>query len=287
MRQASIRLTAFVPVVIVTLVLGLVFGVVLGTTVFANHSTAASPTPRKIAPLTTVTIPQGEDVFEPFILTVSPNTTVTWQNKDTVAHTIITTPNQNNFLNLDAFSLNVGPGQSVKFTLKMTGLYHYYDNTMAKWDTTDMRVAANKGVPHYPIAMDGVIWVQGPISNLPSGGTNRIPNNHDDFVTEFLAVNQGGTVSWHNFDTDPHFLAEVPDLQAPINPAELGINRIAGTDEVPGGDTVTLIFNTPGLYYYYCANHAKIDAPLHRAEALKNASEFPIPMEGFVLVVGN
>jgi len=157
---------------------------------------------------------------------------------------------------------------------------------MAKWDKATTRVAANKSVPNFPLAMDGVIWVQGPISNLPSGGTNRIPDGHDDFVNEFLAINQGGTVSWHNFDTDPHFLAEVPDLPAPFNPAEIGINRIAGTDDVPGGDTVTLIFNTPGLYYYYCPNHAKIDAAHHRAEAFKAASEFPIPMEGFVLVVG-
>ena len=132
-----------------------------------------------------------------------------------------------------------------------------------------------------------------PGSGLPSAATNRIPNSHDDFVTEFIAINPG-SVSWHNFDTDPHFLALVPGWsasthpsQAGINPADIGINRIAGTDDVPGGDTITVLFSKPGLYYYYCPNHARINATLHRAEAFAKASEYPIPMEGFVLVVGS
>jgi len=287
MVKEPIRLSVVVVVLIVGLMLGGVLGGVLGTNIFASHSSlartiVATPTP---LPPTIVTIPQGQDTFEPFILPVKANATVTWKNNDTVTHTIVTTPDQSNFLNLQAFSLNVPAGQSVTFTFTMPGLYHYYDNTMSTWDTADSRVAARQGAPHFPLAMDGVIWVQGNISSLPSGGTNRIPNMHDNFLTEFIAINQGGTVSWHNFDTDSHFLAEVPGWSTPINPTQIGINQIAGTDDVPGGDTVTLIFNKPGLYYYYCANHAQIDKTWHRAEALKMASEYPIPMEGFVLVV--
>jgi plastocyanin len=133
---------------------------------------------------------------------------------------------------------------------------------------------------------------QGAISNLPSATTNRIPPKHDDFATEFLAINPG-SVSWHNFDTDPHFVALVPGWsaassasQAEINPTDVGVNRISGTDDVPGGDTIAVIFSKPGLYYYYCVNHAKIDAATHRAAAFKLASEYPIPMEGFILVTG-
>ena len=59
--------------------------------------------------------------------------------------------------------------------------------------------------------------------------------------------------------------------QADSNPANIGVNRIAGTDDVPGGDTITVIFSKPGLYYYYCVNHAPIDAATHRAEAFKQA----------------
>jgi plastocyanin len=240
-----------------------------------------------------VTIPVAQDIFEPFILEVKPGTTVTWQNKDTVTHGILTTSEQNNFLNPTAFSLKVQAGQSMQFTFKQPGLYHYYDNTKATWNTADARVQANKGVPRYPLAMDAVIWVQGPISGLPSAETNRLPNGRDDFLTEFIGINPG-SVSWHNFDTDTHFLSLVPGWSAPatssqadINPTEIGTNRIAGTNDVPGGDTITLLFNKPGLYYYYCATHATIDAATHRASAIKDASEYPIPMEGFVLVVGS
>ena len=293
--RSSVVVTGLIAVLVLDLVVGGVFGAVLGTTLFANHTATPSASAQRtttVPPLTTVTIPQGQGLFEPFILAVPPNTTVTWQNHDSVTHTITTTPDQTPFLNLHAFSLRVAAGQGVGFRLVQPGLYHYYDPTQATWNTADTRVAANKGVPNYPLAMDGVIWVTGAISNLPSATTNRIPPKHDDFVSEFLAITPG-SVSWHNFDTDPHFVALVPGWsatsnpwQAEINLVDVGVNRIAGTDDVPGGDTITVIFSKPGLYYYYCVNHAHIDAATHRAEAFKMASEYPIPMEGFILVTG-
>ncbi len=288
MFKTRIYLNVVIPLLVVDLVIGVVIGVILGATVFAPHASSAIPHPpvSQAAPLTTVTIPQGQDLFEPFILPVEPNTAVTWQNDDTVAHTFTTTPDQSNFLNLAAFSLQVAAGQHVTFTFKQPGLYHYYETTVATWNTADARVAPKQGVPHFPMAMDGIIWVQGSISNLPSGATNHIPTQHDDFETEFVAVNQGGTLSMHNLDTDPHVLALVSGWSGPINPAEIGINRIGGTGDVPGGETITIPFNLPGLYYYYCVTHAQTDSTQHRAAAIKGASEYPIPMEGFVLVVG-
>ena len=288
MLKRPLRAGVLIPTVAIILVSGLVIGIVLGTTLFSSRDTDAIPDniQQKPAPLTTVTLPKGQEIFTPFILPVHLNTTVTWKNNDTVNHTILSTPDQSSFLNVNAITLSVAAGQSVKFTFTRPGLYHYYDNTMATWNKTTSRVAANKGVPNFPLAMDGVIWVQGSINFLPSAATNHIPASHDDFATEFTAINSGGTLSIHNFDTDPHFVAEVPDLAAPLNPAELGINRIGGTDDVPGGETITLFFTTPGLYYYYCPNHAVIDKAWHRAAAFKAASEYPIPMEGFVLVVG-
>ncbi len=267
------------------------FGIRVGAWYYTRHDRFHQPRYRpnithKPAPLTTVTIPKGQGIFAPFILPVQLNTTVTWKNNDTVTHTILSTPNQSSFLNVNAITLNVTAGQSVKFTFTKPGLYHYYDNTMATWNAATSRVAANKGVPNYPLAMDGVIWVQGSINFLPSAATNHIPAGHDDFANEFTAINSGGTLSIHNFDTDPHFLAEVPDLPAPINPAELGINRIGGTDDVPGGETITLFFTAPGLYYYYCPNHAVVEQSWHQTSAFKAASEYPIPMEDFVLVIG-
>ena len=111
--RSGIIVAVAIAVLIIDVVLGGILGVVLGANAFthpgASQGTKAPPT--KTAPLlTTVTIPPAQDLFKPFILTVLPNTTVTWQNNDTVAHTFKTTPDQSNFLNLQAFSLNVAAG---------------------------------------------------------------------------------------------------------------------------------------------------------------------------------
>jgi hypothetical protein len=51
------------------------------------------------------------------------------------------------------------------------------------------------------------------------------------------------------------------------------------------GGLSSLIAGKPGLYYYYCANHALVNKDWHSAQAFKAASKYPIPMEGFILVV--
>ena len=234
-----------------------------------------------------VTIPRAQDLFEPFILAIQPHTIVTWRNDDAVAHTFTTTPDHSAFLNPHSFSLTVAAGQSLQFTFTQPGLYHYYDTVAATWNTAFSRVAARKGTSHYPLAMDAVIWVRGLIGSLPTAALNHIPQGHDEFASEFIAISSPGAASWHNFDEDPHFFGLAPNWSAPINPVNVGLYRMAGTQDVPGGQTVTILFNTPGLYYYYCRNHDRIDAATNRAQALSKASEYPLPMEGFVLVVGS
>ena len=157
---------------------------------------------------------------------------------------------------------------------------------MSTWNTRVSRVAATRGTPHFPLAMDGVIWVQGTIPDLPTTAVNPIRAGHDEFTSEFLAIAHPGGVTWHNSDEDPHFVGLVAGWSTPVNPVDIGLYRIAGTDDVPGGATVTVLFDTPGLYYYYCRNHDQVDPIAQRALALPKASEYPIPMEGFVLVMG-
>lgn len=272
--------------VIAILVLGLGLGLGVGT-ILAKHNSLTSAITRSTKTVlpAIVKIPRAQDLFEPFIVTVQPGTVVTWQNNDTVAHIFTTTPDANHFLNPQSFALSVAAGKKVTFTFTKAGLYHYYEKTANTWNTEFSRVAAKKGNPHFPIAMDGIIWVQGPISGLPSAAINYVPNGHDDFAYEFLAIQQPGSVSWHNFDTDPHFIGLVPSWLAPVNPSDIGLYRIAGTDDLPGGDTVTVVFDKPGLYYYYCRNHDRVEPTTHRAQALTKASEYPIAMEGFILVV--
>ncbi len=145
---------------------------------------------------------------------------------------------------------------------------------------------ANKG----PLAADGIIWVQGNISGLPSSATNTIPPEKDIFSNNFVGITQGGTVEWHNLDTDEHAIAPVRGWPAPINPANIGAHTIQGTQGTQGappqGEVQRITFNTPGLYYYYCPIHADVNTTWKRAVSHTNASENPIPMEGFVLVTG-
>ncbi|MBV9231435.1 MAG: hypothetical protein JOZ18_19155 [Chloroflexi bacterium] len=249
-----------------------------------DRNTQAADTSPKLA---AVTIPQAQELFAPFILTVQPGTTVTWQNSDTESHIIMTTWDHNSFLNPEAFSLKVAADQKASLTLRKPGLYDYFDNTQARWDNRDHRVAANKDVRNYPLAMEGIIWVQGSIEGLSSSMTNTIPRGKDDFTSDFLAIPQGGTVNWHNSDTDEHFVALVPGWSQPVNTVDPGVTAIKGTNGTPGGETKPITFTQPGLYYYYCPSHATINTSWMRAEANKDASEAPIPMEGFVLVTGN
>jgi len=221
----------------------------------------------------------------PFILPVQPGTTVTWQNNDAQMHPFSTTPDHNLFLNRQSFSFNIASGKSVHFTFTKPGLYHYFETRLDSWNGIFSRVIAGEKKINYPLSMEGLIWVQGPIATLPSTTVNFVLNGHDDFSYEFLAITHDGAVTWHNLDQDAHFVGEVNGWSAPVNPADFGLYRIGGTSEVPGGDFTTVLFHTPGLYYYYCRNHDQVDPLDFRAYPLAMASEFPIPMEGFVLVV--
>ncbi len=275
--------------VAVVLLASLIPGLIVGHTIWSSHQDNVS-SPHlyaKTLPVhTTITVPRGQDLFMPFLLVVPLHALVTWNNDDSVTHIITTTAQQSQFLNRQAFLFHLSPGKKVSFTFNQAGLFHYYDPTRSTWHRSLARVAADKGVPHFPLAMDGVIWVQGPILDLPTAALNTIPAGHDDFSSEFLAIRQPGGVTWHNFDEDPHFVGQVDGWSQPVNPISIGLYRIAGTDDVPGGESVTVLFHTPGLYYYYCRNHDQVDLLTHRARALPMASEYPIPMEGFVLVVG-
>jgi plastocyanin len=232
-----------------------------------------------------ITIPESKNLFEPFILPVELGTTVTWQNNDAHAHPFTTTADHNTFLNRQSFSFNVAAGKSVRFTFTRPGLYHYFETRLDSWNSAFSRVVAGAKKVNYPLAMDGIIWVQGPIANLPSTTLNYVLKGHDDFAYEFLAVRRDGVVTWHNLDADAHFVGPVSGWPYPLNPADFGSYRLSGTDAMPGGEFTSVLFHTPGLYYYYCRNHDQVDAVDNRVYPLAVASDFPIPMEGFVLVV--
>lgn len=263
-------------------VLGLLLALPLAAVLLAG---CGSSTPAQAAGSGVVRIPAGQAIFAPFVLAVRSHATVTWTNADTMPHTITTTPDRSAYLNPVALSLVVPAGKSASFTFTTPGVYDYYDPAEAVWNADEHRVAAKQGVHGYPLAMEGVIWVQGPIAGVPSTATNPIPGK-DEFTSDFLAVRQGGTVAWYNADTDAHDIALVPGWGGAINPAAATPGLVDGGDAVPpNGQTKTTTYPTPGLYYYYCSLHASIDPTWHRAVALPTATERPLPMETFVLVV--
>ena len=272
------------------LVLTMLIAVIIGAAafsplLFAQRGIDTAGSSAKPSAPAIVTIPTSKNLFEPFILPVKPGTTVIWQNDDAQAHPFMTTPDHNTFLNRQRFSFNVAAGKSVRFTFTQPGLYHYFETRLDSWNSSIARVRAGEKKINYPLAMDGIIWVQGSIANLPSTTLNSVLDGHDEFAYEFIAINRDGTITWHNFDQDAHFIGEVAGWASPVNPADMGLYRLAGTGEVPGGEFTTILFHTPGLYYYYCRNHDYVDPIDNRAYPLAMASEFPIPMEGFVLVV--
>lgn len=173
MFKLSFRLKAILIVVLCCVLFGMVFGRAIWTHVSLAHPQnvrANTPTPR----ITTISIPAEQDLFIPYILTVPLHTTVTWWNDDAITHLVTTTAQQNSFVNPQTFSFRIPAGKQQSFTFNKVGLYHYYDSTMSTWNATLSRVEANKGTPYFPLTMDGVIWVQGPISGLPISTVNSI-----------------------------------------------------------------------------------------------------------------
>lgn len=285
MFKLSLRLKIMMGVVLGIVMLGLLFG----HTIWASHTPiiATSNHTKALSTPNTIIMSKGQDLFVPFILAVPLFTTVIWQNDDTIMHVVTTTVQHSRFLNPQLFSFHIPAGRHAQFTFSQPSLYHYYDTTTSSWNASLSRVAANKGTPHFPLAMDGVIWVQGPIHDLPTAAVNAISAGHDEFVNEFQAIRSPGGVTWHNFDGDPHFIGLITGWSAPINPVDIGLYRVAGTDNVPGGASTTVLFEVPGLYYYHCRNHTVTDQLTNRAQALPMSSEYPVPMEGFVLVVAS
>ena len=265
--------------------------VALGVALLAGCGGGGTSTvPDNVDAAHTITVaPNG--LFAPFILVVDANATVKWANQDSVTHAIKTTPDTLSFLNPEVLNLLAPAGGKALFTFTKPGIYHYYDDSQATWNDTDNRVSANS-LTTYPLAMEGIVWVRGALRGIPATVTNLLGAQSDEYADEFVAITTGGTVTWKNPNTNTQAIDVVTGWKPPINPAAtISQMTLKGTtDAPPNGASKTLKFTTPGLYYYYCALRASIDPTSHRAEAhdetTGGSSEYPIAMEGFVLVVG-
>jgi plastocyanin len=77
-----------------------------------------------------------------------------------------------------------------------------------------------------------------------------------------------------NKDSDPHVSASVPGAPQ------------AFTVVHPPGKSTSLTFTKPGVYPYYCVDHATYNPTLHRVVARKETDKYPLAMEGVIVVRG-
>ena len=73
------------------------------------------------APVATSAVTIQNFAFSPANITVKTGTTVTWTNKDSVAHTVTESDSQTG-----PSSVDVDPGSNYTFTFKTPGTYHYH-----------------------------------------------------------------------------------------------------------------------------------------------------------------
>ena len=105
-----------------------------------------------------------------------------------------------------------------------------------------------------------------------AGATVIIPGDY--YIPAALIIEMGQTVTWVNKDSDPHVTVTVPgDPQA-------------FTLVNPPGKTVSFTFTKPGVFVYYCLDHATYNAQLRRVVARKEADLYPLAMEGLIVVKG-
>jgi len=117
----------------------------------------------------------------------------------------------------------------------------------------------------------------------------------DRFTPFGLTIRSGDSVKWINTDTDDHTVVS-NDFFNTANPQGINI-VIPGTDNNNGQPgTLTLQFDKPGLWAYYCRFHAELDgdhqpvAPgpdggIQGGSSFGSATNYGTPMNGVITVL--
>lgn len=229
----------------------------------------------------TFTIPKAEntnaiamrgDLFGPVVAVVTAGDTVTWTNQDATTHSVVAYPAQP-----ASFDATVAPGKTGTVTFTKPGIYRYYSKQDASYDANLNAVKANADGPAFPSPMRGVIVVLGKDGTLPTSGSNAITIPEDSMMFEpwDLTVKAGTTVTWTNEDGDMHVASPVPDY----------VTQTFPTLSLPGsGGTASHTFDQPGVYYYYCAVHARWDAGTGTMVPLTSYGSYPYVQDGIIVV---
>jgi plastocyanin len=94
------------------------------------------------------------DRFQPLTIAVRQGTQVTWTNLDSDAHTVLTDPGES-----VQFKFVVPANGHASYTFDKPGMYPYFCDAHATWNSDVKRVQARPGSSEYPAAMEGVVFV--------------------------------------------------------------------------------------------------------------------------------
>jgi len=94
------------------------------------------------------------DRFQPLVTAVKQGTVVTWTNLDSDAHTVLTDPGVGR-----QFKFVVPANGNASYTFDKPGIYPYYCDAHATWNSEIKRVQARPGSSEFPAAMEGVVFV--------------------------------------------------------------------------------------------------------------------------------
>jgi len=94
------------------------------------------------------------DRFQPLAIAVRQGTQVTWTNLDSDAHTVLTDPGES-----VQFKFVVPADGHASYTFDKPGMYPYFCDAHATWNSELKRVQSRPGSSEYPAAMEGVVFV--------------------------------------------------------------------------------------------------------------------------------
>lgn len=200
---------------------------------------------------TTVTVSAATPVFTPRVALAQPGQAVVFTNSSDQDLHVRTTPH-----NPASFQIDVPAGGSARLTLTRPGLYHFYDAATAHvidYQADNDVVHTLPGAPDAVLPDQGWLFVPGP-GGVPADQRIMVPSSHDLMAPRVAVVRVGGSVLFHNHDTDAHNL-----VTDPADPAGAAF-ELLGTDGEPalGGAERRITFTVPGLYHVYCSIHARI-----------------------------
>jgi plastocyanin len=92
------------------------------------------------------------EAYTPDIVVVRAGGRVTWINADRTPHTAI-------FVGSDMPKLALAAGKSGSAEFTRPGVYFYYDERFATYNSRLGLAAAKRGAPHFPVAMQGYVVV--------------------------------------------------------------------------------------------------------------------------------